>query len=135
MELGVLILNTFEAIGVILVFVTLLFSMKYPVVVEILELECPEGEKAKKRFKSRLKRSIVTDCLPVLFLAATSFYVLLPLAVEILCRGKISLWGLDMLPLAYLIITLWLFVLTIWTVFLTYKVIRKIRGIRLDEPA
>lgn len=124
-----LILDAFQALGIILVFVTLLFSVKYPVIMGNLEKECPAGDKARKRFKAELKYSLVTDCLPVLFLTLISLYVLLPLASDMLKAGEISLWDSDMLPTTYLVITLWLLVLSAWVVVLNFNMIKKIWSI------
>ena len=104
-----MILDTFQAVGIIIVFVTLLFGMKYTAIVNALTEECPEGPKAKSSLKRRLRSSIATDCLPVLFLTSISLHVLLPLAVEILRLREVSIWSLDMLPFAYIVITLWVF--------------------------
>lgn len=59
--------------GIIIVFVTLLFGMKYTAIVNALTEECPEGPKAKSSLKRRLRSSIATNCLPVLFFNMDKF--------------------------------------------------------------
>lgn len=129
MESRDLILDTFQAVGIIVVFVTLLFDMKYPVITRALERECPEGTKAKLRFKKELRIHIMTDCLPVLFLTLVSFYILLPVAVEVFVRGEIRIWSHDVLPLAYVAITFWVFGIFVWAVLLTGSLVFKSRKV------
>jgi|LSQX01.1.fsa_nt_gb hypothetical protein len=129
MELRSLILDTFQALGIILVFVTLLFSMKYPYIMKTLASETPYGEKEKMRYRRKLTKSLATDCLPVLVLDLISLYVLLPLAVGLLASGMASFWDVNMLPMAYLAITIWLIVLTVWVAILTCKIACKRKSV------
>ncbi len=130
MKLRDLILNIFQAVGIMLVFVTVLFGLKYPKIKEALCRECPEGRRAKDRFKFDLKSCLVNDCLPVLFATLISAYVLLPLAFKLISTKKICLWDLDMLPFAYVTITALLIVLLMWTVLLGFRLIRRIITIK-----
>lgn len=130
MELRELILDAFQATSIILVFVTLLFSIKYPTLVSILQMEEPAGSKAKSRLKKTLITHFVTDAIPLLFLSIISFYMLLPLAINVICSDLLTLWSSDILPLAYIAITIWVMMLLIWIIILTYRLLVKIHQIK-----
>lgn len=126
MELNRIILDTFQAISIILVFVTVFFSVKYPIIVEIIREDVPKRKPIDyQKFINRIKQSFVVDCLPLLFLVSVSFYILLPLAVKIIRSGEILFWSYEVLTMAYLAITMWVFLLLLWVLNLTYKLITK----------
>lgn len=51
MELKDLVLEAFQATSIILVFVTMFFSMKHPIIIQDIGEEIPEGDIAKEDLK------------------------------------------------------------------------------------
>jgi len=126
-----IILDAMQATSVILVFVTLLFGLKYSIIKADIEKEVPgAGEIAKKNEKQRLKSSFIVNCLPQLILFGVSSYIFLPLTVKIIQSSKFDLWNFDVLSTAFVSVVLWVWALFLWSLWLSVKLLLKINSIK-----
>lgn len=128
MEFKYLILDSFSAIGLILVFISVLFDVKYKKIYEDINENIPNGDEAKKNERIRLKTNIFRNNVPIIFFSGISFYLLLPLAVKIMVNSTISLWEFNFLATAYFFIFIWIGVVFIWSLYLCFKIIKKINN-------
>ena len=128
MEFKYLILDSFSAIGLILVFISVLFDVKYKKIYEDINENIPHGDEAKKNERIRLKTNIFRNNVPIIFFSGISFYLLLPLAVKIMVNSTISLWEFNFLATAYFFIFIWIGVVFIWSLYLCFKIIKKINN-------
>lgn len=122
-----IILDVFQAVSVMLVFVTVLFGIKYPKLLEAIEKEPPVGDKALERFKEELRRVLFLDCGALIVMTLLVLYTLLPLAIEVFRRKEIEFWSLNVLPMAYVVVTLGVLGFAVHEVVLAYRLIQKIR--------
>lgn len=126
MDLNKLILDAVQAVSLILVFVTMLFTLRYPGIIKDIGEDIPEGERAKKREKDRLLHSFLVNSLPPLFLNGIAAYIFLPLTIKIIKQTHISLWQFDFLPTAFVLISFWVWCFFIWSLYLGFRMIKKI---------
>jgi hypothetical protein len=131
MNLNQAIKDTFQVLSLILVFVTLLFTLRYKEIVEDISKEVPEGERARNREKKRLRTSILTNCLPSFLLSGISFYLFLPLSITIIKSSKIELWNFDFLATAFILITFCVGSFFIWSSWLGIRLLWKVRSINI----
>lgn len=130
MSLQALTLDTFQATGLILVFVTLLFGMKYPKIMSDINKENPNGELARKRERKRLLSSFILHCLPQILFYAIASYLFLPLALQIVMQSTFRLWNFNFILTAYIIITIWIWSILIWIIVLSFKMLLKVGSLK-----
>lgn len=122
----------FLALSVLLVFISLLFTLRYP---EIAQDLTPEDLGEKQREKSRrareLKTRLVSHLLPVLVGSVVLVWLLAPLAMDIITTSQLRLWDFDVVLTAVILVEAWVLGLAIWSSVLTVRLIGKIR--RLSE--
>lgn len=128
MSLQNLILDTFQATSLILVFVTLLFGMKYPKIMSDINKENPPGELAKKRERKRLKSSFIYHCLPQLLFYSIASYLFLPLAFQVIKQSTFKIWHFDFILTTYIVIAIWVWSILIWVIVLSLRMLVKIRS-------
>ncbi len=127
MDLRREILDIFQAIGLLLVFMTIFFGMKYPQIVDALNTNAPiDKPKDLKQYKANLSLSFVTNCLPLIVFILLSSIVVLPLAKAIIGSNGLQIWSYESLQLAYILITLWILLLLVWVVILSGRMLYKI---------
>lgn len=131
MEINKEILNVFQAASIILVFVTLLFGVKYPIIVSELEKEFPLGKKAINKEKKRLRKVIIIHCIPQLIIFGLASYLFTPLAVKVLKVSTISFWNFDFLKTAYIFSFTWCWTMFFWSLYLALQIVRKIKRAKL----
>ena len=127
------ILNTFQATSLILVFVTLIFTVNYPKIIADINTNLPSGRMAIKREKRRLKNSLFKRCLPQILFFGISSYIFLPLFVNIVTSFDLNLWNFDFVPTAYILITFWIWYIFLWSLFLTIQLLSNIKVFRKEE--
>lgn len=125
------LLDVFQATSLLIVFITVLFGLKYQVIIEDIKKEIPNGESAKKREKNRLTKSFFMNILTQIILLGSTSYIFLPIAVRIMVASefRINFWNFDFLQTAYVMISIWLWVFFVWILWLAYKMIKKISRI------
>ena len=121
------ILNAIQATSVILVFVTLFFSMKYPEIMKSINKNHPvAGEVAMKNAKDELKSSFFVNCLPQIVVNTIFGYLFLPISIKVIQNSVFKIWNFDFLPTAFIFIVVWIWVLLIWNIYISIKLLQKI---------
>ena len=127
-DLGKELESAFNAISVLLAFVTVFFGMKYPHIIKILEDDLPMGKpKELKIVRKRLKTFMIFQWLPVIVLTLTSWYILMPLFLKVV--AKTSFHPVDFEFLSTALVFVWLLFLSLFvgSIYLAINLCRKIR--------
>jgi hypothetical protein len=130
-DLDKILLDAFQASSIILVFVTILFGLRYPAIVnEVNREDILSGDLAKRREKKRLWNNFFVNCFPLVFISLWCSYLFLPLFIKVLQNTHFSLFEFDFLPTAFVFVSFWVWLLTVWSIFLSFLFIKRIRSIR-----
>ncbi len=118
----------FEAISLLLVFVAVLFSTRYPQISEDRQLAPTEnGADARRRLRDRLRRSLLVNCLPLVLINGAVFYLFLPLAVRIVRESVFDPWGFDFPRTSFLVIAGLVLFFLAWSAYLAVQLGTRIR--------
>lgn len=127
MDLRQNLLDVFQATSVILVFVTVHFGVRYPIIVKDLDdTEFITGNNARDRARKRLWQSFRVNSLPQIILLGINSYMFLPLAIKIITVSEFKAWDFDYLLTAYIVMTFWSWFFFIWSFILGMKLLFKI---------
>jgi len=133
MEIKESILEAFQATSLILVFLSMLFTINYPKIIKDLNLEIRNGERAKKKQKDKLIKKFLIHCVPTFLLSLSSLYLFSPLTLKIIKNIEFKLWNFSFLPMSFLFIVIWVCFIFIWITILTYKMLNKIKSIKIID--
>lgn len=125
-ELNEQIQTAFEAISLILVFVTVLFGLRYPQIQSDIQSLIPEGPKAKQRYRKTLWQSLMVNGVPLLLINGVASYLFLPLFVRVLRESRLNLWNFDFTRTSFVLIALLVFVFFLWSGYLTIRLLTRI---------
>lgn len=116
-----LIQDSLSALSVVLVFVTVLFGIKYPIIVADFKPRDVRGQGALTNERQRLIKSFFANTIPVVISNVVAFLVILPLTVQFFRDGSLSLLGPDILPNLFLFISVWQLILAVWSIYLLVR--------------
>lgn len=130
MSLVTQIQTAFQGIQLILVFITVLFSLRYNQIQDSINKRIPKEINRKderEKIKKELKQKFWIYCLPLLIINGFAFYLFLPLFCEII-KGinnfKVDyIWNFDFSIACFLFITLMIGGFFVWTIILSIKLI------------
>ncbi len=122
------LVGAFSALSVLLVFVTVLYSLRYQSVLDALDAEIPKDKpKAAGGLSKRLYETMIFHWGPVAFLIAICFYVTTPLAIQIIGTSSFNPVSFDFLQTAFVLVwvVVGLFTFSSWRImyklFLRYQ--------------
>lgn len=118
--------RAFQATSLILVFVTVLFGLRYPQIQDDIEEEIPAGQDAKKRLRKKLCKSLLVNCGPLLLINGAASYLFSPLFMRVLRRSRFELWSFDFSRTSFVFIVVLVFVFFLWSGYLAAQLIRRI---------
>ena len=124
-ELDEEIRAAFEATSLILVFVTVLFGLRYPQIQRDIRAEIPVGDKAKGRHREKLWQSLLVNCIPLLLINGAASYLFLPLFARVLQESHLELWNFDFSRTSFVFIALVVFVFFLWSSYLAVQLVRR----------
>lgn len=118
-EINLLIARSFDAIGLILVFVFVLFDIKHPRIQDLLGKTPPPRERSQEfaDHRQNLRSSLLLDALPLVIVNGAMAYLFIPLAARVLAQYRIDLWSFDFTQTAFLFVVcfiVWFFVWAAW---------------------
>jgi hypothetical protein len=114
------------AISVLLVFVTVLFSIRYPEINKVIEEELEiRKPKALKSQKEKIIKTIIFKWLPVVLLNLIVVYVTTPLAVKIIKHSSFAIFNFDFLRTSFILIWSCNIMFFLYSVFLLVMLVRK----------
>ena len=128
MDIRQLLLDVFQATSLIIVFITVLFGIRYQTIVDDIQKDVPTGELAKIREKSRLWRSFFINIFTQIIMTGMISYLFIPLVVKIVIvyDFQISVWNFDFLPTAFIFIAIYIWNFFVWTIILGFRMLKKI---------
>lgn len=117
-----------SAISVYLVFLTFLFNSIEKEIQKSLDLIKPEKEQQKKlkQYKKEVREILFIKSLPISIIYIVSFYVLLPMTINILKESSFNIIDFDALNTFFLFIEVGLFGLSLYAISKTYKLCMKL---------
>ena len=134
-EIQSIILAISRFISLILVFVTVLFGIRYPQVQADIKEEIPAGQKAKDRLRARLSKRLYIDMAPMLLITFFSSYLFLPLMIRIFNAYEFKLWDFDIVITAFVFITICIWFFFGWALLLSLKLMLRINKCKSGDDA
>lgn len=119
------VLQTFDALNLLLVFLSVLFGIRYSEVIDCLTEEIPYGDNAIRRLRNRTRVIFWTGCVPVMVISIGASLLFLPLAFEVLSTCRFSPWYFDPIVSGFVFVEGISIGLALWMMFLSVQVIRK----------
>ncbi|MNW42251.1 hypothetical protein D3C74_194170 [compost metagenome] len=127
MQLDSSINDSFGALSVLIVFSTLLFSMRYPEIIKDLEIKFSVDKAiALANQKRELVRNLVFKWGPVVLITFICAYVMMPLGIEVLVESKFHLYKFDIMRTTYVLVWYFSILLFVSTLYLGIRLICKI---------
>lgn len=126
-DLGKELESAFNAISVLLAFVTVFFGMKYPQITKVLEDELPLGKpKQLQNIRKKYIFFLIFQWSPVIILTFVSWYILMPLFLKVVASSTFRLVNFDFLRTALIFVWLLFLAFFLGSVFLAVKLWYKI---------
>jgi len=110
--------SSFEAISLILVFVVILFDLRYPRIFSDIQKEIPEGEHAKRQHRKKLQQSLLFNSGPLILINGVASYLFLPLFVRVVRVSHFEPWGFNFIYSSFIFITLVVLLFFLWSGYL-----------------
>lgn len=114
-----------DMMSLILVFVTILFGVRYPQIQDDLAEEVPAGEAARRRHRAKLRRSLMVNALPLLLVAGISTFLFVPLSLQIGEHYTMSLNDFNLVVSAFVFLTSLIAILFAWSLILAGKLVNR----------
>ena len=98
--------DSFDALGLILVFVTVVFGVKYPAIWSDIKSAAPPQQQAiaRAKYRSQLVKRLLTDCLPLVVITGAAWLLFLPLFVHVAADEPFTLWTREVTDNAFLFV-------------------------------
>lgn len=127
-DINSLIESSFDAVSVLLVFVTVLFSLRYPEIKKLLD-EPLQTDKpiALKRQKKAIKNDLFYKWLPVVFLNFVIVYLLTPLAIKTIINSKVAIINFDFIKTSLVLIWYLNIALLLSSIYLLFQILIKLK--------
>ena len=116
----------FDAMSLLLVFVTVLFDIRYKVIQKEIEKSIPEGDKAKKQLRRELIRGILINSAPLVVITGGISYLFSPLLRKVIEQSKLNIWNFDFFRSSFVFIVLLIFLFFLWSCYLTILLLIRI---------
>lgn len=127
-ELNIILNETFNAISILLVFVTVLFSIRYPEIKEVLDEPLQKDKpKALKRQKNKIKKDLFSKWLPVVILNLIVVYTMTPLAFKTLVQSSLSLLNFDFIRTTFILVWYFIIAFSISSLTILIKLYKKVK--------
>jgi len=119
--------DVFDSISVLLVFVSVLFGVRYPEIQKELDGNPPAagGGTTQKEYQKGILTTFLIRCIPVLVLSGVIAFIFTPLTLDVLRSTDVDLGDFDPILTAFVVICLLLWSLFIWAIVLAIRVFCK----------
>lgn len=129
LDLDSVIANSFGALSVLLVFSTLIFSIRYPEILKDIEHVFSIGKKqALSREKKTLMNNLIFKWFPVVIITFICAYVMMPLGIKILKTSYLNVFDFDMLRTTFVLVWYFSILLFSSTIYLGIRLFCKIKN-------
>ena len=127
-ELSQLIKDSFDVISLILVFAFVLFDIRYPRIINNLNIEIPPKDRKIERKNHRIKlmQSLYLHSLPLIIIYGVLLYIQLPLFFRVVLESKVQLWNFNFLRSAFFVIITIISIFLVWSIYLAVRLLFKI---------
>jgi hypothetical protein len=125
--------DSFDAASLLLVFVTVLFGIRYAEVHQLLDASAEQNPKARSRQRANIVSGIVGKLAPFLVLAMLPAFIFLPTTVEAIRSSDFHLWNFDLVVTGFVAVACLMWGFVLWGIHTLYLLARKWRSLR--EPA
>ena len=115
--------QAFDVLGLVLVFVFVLFDVNYKKIEESLSVTLPDRDMARQ-YKAKLKELqgvLVRRCFLMDLIYLVLVYLLLPTFFRLLGQVVFRFWNFDLLNTAFVLVFLFILGFLFWSGWLTYK--------------
>jgi hypothetical protein len=123
------IFQSFDIVSLLLIFVFVLFDVKYPRIMEQLRKSPPplELEKAHVAFRRDVWSSLFVNVLPLAMIDGVLIYLLLPISVQVLKVYQPDVWRFNFIQTAFLLVMVLIGGLFGWAFYLGVLHLRLLR--------
>lgn len=116
----------YDALSILLVFVTVIFDLKYSKVSEVLaKPRARTKEKIKDQIKE-LKKMLLEEWLIVTVIFSVICYIMSPMAIDIVCNYDIKIFDFDIALTVYMVIFVIVTYFTAYVIWIEVRLIKKI---------
>lgn len=112
------IASTFQALGLLLVFVSALFAIRYPEAITLVQGEVPGSDRPRERarMKNEIRSFLKGKWLPLAAINGVSIYPFLPLAIRVCVSSRVHLWDFDVERTSFIVVFALLLGAFVWVV-------------------
>lgn len=118
--------NILQATSLILVFISIFFTMFFPQIQKDINIKVPKKEIAREDHRKYLLRSIAVKCIPLLLITGTASWLFSSLFFQAIDGTHIELWNFDFTRSAVVFIATMIFLFFGWSVLLTIQIAYRI---------
>ncbi|PEQ84667.1 hypothetical protein CN481_22125 [Bacillus sp. AFS006103] len=127
-ELNSILNDSFDAISILLVFVTVLFSIRYPEIKTVIDEPLQNDKpKALERQKKGIRSALLIKWIPVTALNFIVVYSMTPLALNTISKSTLSLFNFDFIRTTFILIWYFNIAFFISSIIILVKLFCKIR--------
>ena len=127
-DIGLLIKDSFNVISLLLVFVFVLFDIRYPQIIKELEKDIPDKdlELERKNHRKKLMNRLLYQNLPLIIVNGILLYLFLPLLITVLLNSRFQIWHFDFVRTAFVIVIMLIAAFFFWSIYLAYLLLKRI---------
>ncbi|MFD1775990.1 hypothetical protein [Paenibacillus rhizophilus] len=126
-QLNSLLESSFDAISILLVFTTVLFGIRYPEIINLLEKELQiEKKKELNRQRKALINGLIFKWAPVVFITFLCAYTMMPLGIKTIKYSNFSLTDFNLIRTAFVLAWFFAIVSFLATVYISMYIIHKV---------
>jgi hypothetical protein len=128
-NVSLLIKDSFDVITLFLVFVLVLFDIRYPQIQKELNKKIPDKILTSERMflRKELISCLLQKSLPLIILYGILLYLFIPLFFQVISTSKFQIWNFDILPTAFIFIILLIAIFWGWSIDMAIMLIKNIR--------
>lgn len=122
------VLDSLQTLTIFVAFVTVLFGIRYDLLVKGIKAELPDKESkpvARENAQSELRGLLWSKGLPLVVLTAIPAYLFLPVTVRILEASSFDIWHFDTLETGFVFLDIYLVLFFFWCAYLACRIARK----------
>lgn len=124
--------SAFTTLGLMLVFVFVLFDVRFPQITAKIEAEIPDKSlvRAREIHRRELRKCLWQKSAPLAAVYAAVVYLMLPLLVQVIASSRLDLLHFDFLRTGFVLIFLFALGFFVWSLLLAARLIAKIHEAR-----
>lgn len=125
---------SFQAAQVLLVFVIFLFTIVFTEIQKTINKNIPKRTKDHKNYLKDLKTVAKPKSILLIVLLATVSYLFSPLFFRVISDSKFKIWDFDFLRTSFVLITILIFSVFIWSIILYVQLNKRIKDVENELP-